>query len=95
MTEKLFKETKVLNTREDYDAFIDESLKPFGFGDEADVTLLALKKTLFTTLYKLTEESGPSFDAEILFGSFIDDANATFDEVVGSLLHVQRKKESQ
>lgn len=91
---KLFKDKLEITDTESYNEFIDESLKPFGFGNELDDALNDIKKNLFTQLLEATENSGPSFDSEILFSSFISDLESTHHSVAEHLLTIQRRKEN-
>ena len=90
---KLFKDSVKLDTASDYTTFIEESLKPIGFGNELDNEFYDLKQRLFTLLYNESAKGRPSFDAEIFFTSVISDLNETFDTVGPTLLKVQRDAE--
>lgn len=93
MGTKLFKDSVKIKTPEDYNEFINESLKPIGFGDKLDQEFYDLKVRLFDILYTESATGGPSFDAEIFFTSVISDLNETFDLIGPALLQVQRDKE--
>lgn len=90
MAEQLFKKEKDLKAYPDYQEFIEDSLKPLGFGTNMDNTFFDIKQRLFYSLYQETLNNGPSFDAEIVADSIINDLKETFDAVIPSLLQLQR-----
>ncbi|QDJ96345.1 hypothetical protein Xoosp13_158 [Xanthomonas phage Xoo-sp13] len=90
---KLFKESPSYDSFNTYQQHIEDSLLPFGFGESADEVIFEIKRRLFAALYQETLNSGPSFDAEILFSSIMSDFNETFDNVLPSLLTLQRAKQ--
>jgi hypothetical protein len=92
MSDKLFKNTKDFTKLKDYVTFIDEGQKSLGFGEKGDEAFYHVREYLFQSLFRIVEESGPSFDAEIFFSSILTDLNDTFDAVAPSLLEVQRAK---
>lgn len=91
MSDPLFKKTTSLVDSVDYHQFIEDSLKPLGFGDANDQMFYDIKIKLFSALYQAAKTSGPSFDSEIFFSSLISDLNETFDEVNPSLLQISRQ----
>ena len=93
MSDQLFKKQEDLTDYQAYDTHIQESLKSLGFGEGPDTIFYQIKTKIFDMLYTETRNSGPSFDAEILFSSIIDDLNKTYDQVGPSLLQLQRNKE--
>lgn len=90
---KLFKDSTLTTSFDEYRDAVDSGLASYGFGHRSDEELFNIKRTLFTMLYQETLNSGPSFDAEILFDSFVGDIKATFAELHPSLLLLQRDKE--
>lgn len=90
MTNKLFKDSASITNYNEYNQFIEKSLKSLGFSESADKEYYELKLKLFYMLYQEILNNGPSFDVEIFFSSLISDLNETFDEVGPSLLQIQR-----
>lgn len=87
---KLFKDAVNLETVDDYNTFIEESLKSMGFGAELDDEVFDLKVKVFELLYNECVNGSSSFDAEIFFDSMISDLTETFNAVNPSLLQFQR-----
>ena len=89
---KLFKKQVAIKDRAEFETFINDSLKPFGFGEVLDTKLNDVKKAVFTALYDGAIEGGASYDSEILFSSLISDMEETYHAVSEHLLTIQRSK---